>query len=335
MNYYTNQISPQEFIRHNEKRQITKTSNGLGIYILSYFLTMMFSSTILSSVFSSYLTNTSFTFLVDIFVSVFSAFIPGLFYFLLSKNKPSQLIKANRVGFVKIIPLLFIGMAFSMLSNIATSLVQSNMMFFGLENSIDFSNDVYSVQEMLLYFVSTALVPAFAEEFAFRGILMGSLRKYGDVFSILISSIIFGAMHGNIVQIPFAFMLGLIFGYIDCKTNSIVPSILIHFCNNFYSVLMDILSCNTYLSDNLIMAIQYLLMAVFCIIGLLSFVYIAKTNKEFFKMTSTEPNGYGNSNALSLGEKIKEALLSPAIIVLLVLFLLEMVFYLVPTSVWS
>lgn len=332
MNYYANQISPQDFIRHNEKRQITKTSNGLGIYILSYFLTMMISTTILSSIFSSYLKDTSFSFTVDIFVSVFSAFIPGLFYFLLSKNKPSQLIKTNRIGFLKMLPLLFIGMAFSMLSNIATSLVQSNMMFFGLENSIDFSNDVYSIQHMLLYFASTALVPAFAEEFAFRGILMGSLRKYGDAFAIVVSSVLFGAMHGNIVQIPFAFMLGLIFGYADCKANSILPSILIHFCNNFYSVLMDVLSSNTYLSDNIVMAIQYLLMAAFCIIGLLSFVYIAKTDKGFFKMTSTESNGYGNSNVLSLKEKIKASLLSPAIIVLLVLFLLEMVLYLMPTS---
>ena len=35
-------------------------------------------------------------------------------------------------------------------------------------------------------------VPAFAEEFAFRGIVMGVLKKYGRAFALICSSIMFG-----------------------------------------------------------------------------------------------------------------------------------------------
>lgn len=331
MNYcYSPQSLPQDFVRYNEKRLLKKNSNGLGMFVLVYFLTMQFTATAIYYFFSSYTDNNSFVFLLDMFASVFSAFIPGLFYFLLSKKRITKIIPAKHVKFTFLLPLLCIGMAFSMLGNVASNIIQNNIALFGLKNSIDFNTEVSSVTEVLLYFVSTALVPAFAEEFAFRGVLMGSLRKYGDAFAIVISSIMFGAMHGNIVQIPFAFMLGLIFGYADCKTNSIFPSIIIHFINNFYAVLMTVAQDNANISSNTFYVIDCFVMVMFCILGLLSFVYLAKTQKGFFKMSSTEPTEYPYSNTLSFGEKVKSFLLSPAVIVVLVIFSLEMTVYLFP-----
>ncbi len=89
---------------------------------------------------------------------------------------------------------------------------------------------------MALSFLATAVTPALVEEFALRGAVMGALRKYGDGFAIVTSALLFGLMHGNLVQIPFAFVLGLFFGYAVIKTGSIWTAVIIHFLNNLFSL---------------------------------------------------------------------------------------------------
>lgn len=82
----------------------------------------------------------------------------------------------------------------------------------------------------------TAVFPAVFEEFAFRGVIMHSLKKYGDVFSIAVSAVLFGLVHGNMMQIPFAVIAGLALGYTVTVTKSIWAGVLLHFCNNFISL---------------------------------------------------------------------------------------------------
>lgn len=88
----------------------------------------------------------------------------------------------------------------------------------------------------LVYFVSIAIAPPLIEEFAVRGVVMQPLRRYGDRFAIVVSALVFAILHGNLVQSPFAFIAGLGIGYAVCITNSLWTGILIHFCNNLYSV---------------------------------------------------------------------------------------------------
>ncbi len=207
-----------------------------------------------------------------------------------------------------------------MIANVATSIVVDNFSLFGIENtSSGLSSGDSSILSIVLNIVSTAIVPAFAEEFAFRGIVMGSLRKYGDTVAIIGSSVLFGAMHQNISQIPFAFILGLIFAYIDCKFNSIFPSIAIHFLNNLYAVTMSILRDASIVSDYVTTIISYSLIIFFCIAGFVSYIVLAKRNENIFKMSDKKNEIVSE---LNLKEKMTAFLVNPGIILSLVLFLL-------------
>ena len=93
---------------------------------------------------------------------------------------------------------------------------------------------------ILPYIVKTAVLPALIEEFAMRGVVMQSLRKYGDWFAIIMSSLVFALLHGNMVQIPFAFIAGIAIGYAVTVTGSMWTGILIHFLNNLASIIMQI-----------------------------------------------------------------------------------------------
>ena len=91
-----------------------------------------------------------------------------------------------------------------------------------------------------LQVVSYAVIPAFVEEFAMRGVVMQPLRKYGDGFAIVTSAVVFAALHGNMVQIPFAFIAGLSLGYFAIVTDSIWTSVAIHFLNNLSATVISI-----------------------------------------------------------------------------------------------
>lgn len=70
------------------------------------------------------------------------------------------------------------------------------------------------------------------EEVVFRGVIMNGLKKYGKVFAIVTSSILFAFFHGDITQGIFAFFCGIILGYITTEY-SIKWAIVLHIINNF------------------------------------------------------------------------------------------------------
>lgn len=326
----TPNFNRQNYLRFCQERAIKKTSSGLGFFAFAYLASMYATSIAFGVIFgATSLTSidTVTTFYLEIFISVFSAFIPGLFYFLFSGKSMSETIKTNYVRQKELWALVFVGMAVAMVANTVSDMVQTNFSFFGLQNSVSMSENVSSPLEIVLYIISTAIVPAFAEEFAFRGIFMGTLRKFGDTFAIITSAIVFGAMHGNIAQIPFAFILGLVFAYVDCKTNSIIPSIIIHFINNFYAVMLDILQSTEMFSDRIFMMIYFILIAVFCIIGLISFFYLIKKDKNFFRIADkTIQNSESETTILlTLKEKMKAFFINPGVIFVLSVFIIETV----------
>lgn len=321
----------QEYLKFIQARTIKKTASGLGFFVFAYFATMLVLSYVF--IFISFLAtsfksiDTVAMFYMEIFISVFSAFVPGLFYFLISRRSISDTIKTSYVRQKELWAIVFVGMAVAMVANTASDMIQTNFSFFGLQNTLDMTSKANTPLEIVLYIISTAVVPAFAEEFAFRGILMGTLRRFGDAFAIIASAIVFGAMHGNIVQVPFAFILGLVFAYVDCKTNSILPSIIIHFVNNFYAVMLDVLQNTGVFSDRVFMMVYFILIAVFCILGLVSFFLIIRKDKNYFRISDKSIQAYVNEPKflLSLKEKIKAFFINPGTLFVMILFSIETV----------
>lgn len=97
----------------------------------------------------------------------------------------------------------------------------------------------------VLYFISIGILPAILEEAMFRGVILQSLRRYGDGFALIVSSVLFGVMHGNLVQAPYTMVVGFVIGYFVLYTGSIWPGVLIHFVNNGSSVVMEWATRNT------------------------------------------------------------------------------------------
>ena len=88
-------------------------------------------------------------------------------------------------------------------------------------------------------FLYASIVAPIGEELLFRGYLLRALRPYGKRFAILASALLFGLFHGNLLQAPYAFLVGLILGYVTVE-HSIGWAVGIHMFNNL--VLADLLT---------------------------------------------------------------------------------------------
>lgn len=79
-----------------------------------------------------------------------------------------------------------------------------------------------------------------AEEIVFRGGIMKPMLARGvrPWTAIIISALVFGLIHGNPVQIPFAALVGVMFGVIYYKTKSLVITSICHIVNNSFSVIL-------------------------------------------------------------------------------------------------
>lgn len=95
-----------------------------------------------------------------------------------------------------------------------------------------------SFMDYIIVFTSISITPAICEEAMFRGFIQKSFEmKYRPMLAILITSIFFGLYHFSPYGLLPLIGLGFYIGYAAYKTNSIVVPMILHFMNNFISIL--------------------------------------------------------------------------------------------------
>ena len=175
--------------------------------------------------------------------------IPFFMYMALFHKGPKQLFADfgyKRIGLKAVLVCIGLGVLGFVINIYVSSFFSILLNFAGYNYPATSSESAYSTFPKFLFGVlSTAIMPAICEEFLHRGLLLrGSRRSYGYKFAIVTSSICFGLMHLNIQQFFFATVLGLLMAVVDLVADSIYPSMIMHFCNNFFNVLLSYLSAS-------------------------------------------------------------------------------------------
>lgn len=293
---------------YQERRSLQLWGNIIGFTILGFFAMQFFLGALLA-VFhlyplynSSEITIQSFS----ILISVLCVFFP-FFILMLATRKPDRdLLPLEKVKPTLFVPLVFIGMAVFILGNIATGALITVMDGFGVALKAPSSDKVTTVWGVLLYIISTAVIPALTEEFALRGVVLQNLRKYGDSFAVVISALLFAVMHGNFVQAPFAFIGGLALGWMAVKTGSLWVGIAIHFLNNLMAVLFDVFK--PALGEELYTLVNYGVFFLLLCAGILSLIVLLKKQPDLFQLDNP-------ASLCTFKQKISAFLCTPGIIV--------------------
>ena len=86
--------------------------------------------------------------------------------------------------------------------------------------------------ELFVQFLALCAVPAVVEELLFRGALQGLMRPSGSAAAIFGPALLFGLLHLDLAQGLTAFACGVFLGWLAERSGSILPGMLLHFCNN-------------------------------------------------------------------------------------------------------
>lgn len=316
----TRPLKDYEFFK--EKIEIKKAANTAGFAILILLLTSFLIS-LVYSIFSyveniklvNILKNSASTTALQILISISCFGVLFALVYKIAGYKISNLVSFKKTDKNLALPVFFFGVAFCAFSNIAGNVISSVFSSFGIDYSMPQTQLPQGFFGFMLTFLGTAAVPALVEEFAFRGLILGSLKKYSKGFAIIVSAILFGLVHGNFEQIPFAFSMGLFLGYGTIITGSLRVAIGVHFFNNFISVFFS------YFLNNISTETENLIYSVFLLFSLLIgilFVKFSGEDNKLFKLTSGETH---------CEEKLKYKwfLLRPVIIIVMALCLIEAV----------
>lgn len=102
-----------------------------------------------------------------------------------------------------------------------------------LISGIGFSYDEAYLNNWLYVFMLVLVTPII-EEYAFRGVLMNCMAKYGKLFGLIGSSILFALAHMQFAEMIPAFAMGYLLGGTTLRYRSIRPTIIIHILFNAF-----------------------------------------------------------------------------------------------------
>lgn len=145
-------------------------------------------------------------------------------------RRPDTAGERKKMKFLPLFAVISFSMGAQLLNNLWIMLLELIAGLLGgsmmpLLESVSGATDSFS---MFLY---GALVAPVAEELLFRGFVLNALRPYGKRFAILGSAVLFGAFHGNLLQAPYAFVMGLVLGYLAVEY-SVLWAVVLHMFNN-------------------------------------------------------------------------------------------------------
>ena len=301
-NYYGYQQSYQPFFENEEaqklyyeKKAVKRTANHIGLgLILFYALVFVFSNAL--SIFAinkdvyNFVNSDAGNLELNIILTVLGFGLSGLFILKLQGKRLDNLLSFAPPKKKTLLPAVMVGLGFCYVANMVVSLIMSKF-----ENILPFAQPELELPKGVLGFIistlSVAVAPALIEEFLFRGVIMGSLLKFSKPFAIFTSSLLFAFIHGNLVQIPFAFLVGLVIGTMVIETNSFWTGVIIHFANNFLSVCQDYL--NAYLGDELQSVVFLFLLAIIILMGFFGYYILSIRNEKLFSFE--KPNHLSGS----------------------------------------
>lgn len=309
-------------LRRNQEKLMKKAGNRSGLallflLVLSYAFSMLL---VFPEIYELYCENLSFSCAFAIFYSVVT--VGGAFFLAYRTFAPAK--EKTEVSYrkpkdaTKTLLLILVGFGGSIVANYVTSVLRAFAEAFGIYSSYSAIEDPSNTMDIILMFFATAIVPPLIEEFGARGLMMHSLKKYGNGFAILGSAFVFGVLHGNAVQIPFAFICALFIGYAVIATDSLWTGIIIHALVNSMSCVSSVLMY--YFDEHTANLYFYISSTVGFVAGVIALIiYLKKYKGEGILKDN------GEISELSLKERFGKFVSSPLMIIGIILFLVQAV----------
>ncbi|GKX68286.1 CPBP family intramembrane glutamic endopeptidase [Inconstantimicrobium mannanitabidum] len=190
-----------------------------------------------------------------------------ILFFLPTKESLLKRCNFKKCSLKKVIYISLFVMGFAMLNSIFVGLVSDYFSSYRMVSNALSAANTSIIQTIVIVII----IPIFEEMF-FRGVIFSWLKKnFNIVFAIIVQALIFGIMHGNILQGVYAFVSGIIFALINIYTDSLYGNIVAHcLFNLFESVIVPLFLSRINIVVYSVIAI------VLCFIGIVKVVSLKK-----------------------------------------------------------
>ena len=318
-------------LRDPRQKGATRTMNRMCLLLLAQFALSLFWQFPLQMLLALvgvdiFQNSLGYQWLSGVLVPLATA-LPFVAYLAFRKDDPADYLKFEKVGFSGGLLCVLGGLAVTLLGNYPATFVSNFFGSFGYESASSYVGGGESLQVVLLDIAITAVLVPFMEEFAFRGVVLSALRKYGIGFSIVASALIFGMAHMDFSTVVFAFVAGLVFGFLYAKTNNLWLPVIIHSLNNLIAVLG---SHGEFLFGDMAYFVNNLLMLVPLGVGLVALVLLLVFKRGMF-IGLRSPRYDGPAQPLGAGESAASIVRAPmfwVVVGLMALYTLSLFFVL-------
>ncbi len=168
-----------------------------------------------------------------------------------------------------------LGFAFMWFSSPLMTLFEEGLTAIGFNIDSNLGFPLTNAGNIIFAIIGLGIIPAFIEEFIFRGAILQGLRKHGDWFAIIMSALLFMLMHANIQQTIYQFAFGILAGWLVVKTGSIWTSIAIHGLNNiFVIILQSINEINGTASETVALDTEFIVQTVIYTLVLVALLWL-------------------------------------------------------------
>lgn len=174
----------------------------------------------------------------------------------------------------------------------------------------------YGVEGFWSLALIVVILPAIVEELFFRGVLFQALERCGTWPALLLSSVAFAMIHGDLTNFAGPLIAGMIYGYMTYVLDSLWPAIFAHLLNNSLMLFLSH-AAKTYSAVGIWPYI--LLIAVFCFCMFLALSM--RTLEEQMEKGRIRRLQYH-----SLGKTLTAVFVSPGIWLMLILFAVRVLY---------
>lgn len=193
--------------------------------------------------------------------------------FLIRRKKIFQEAGLHKFNKSKVLPLILLGGATAFFVSCVLSLLPLPESL--MESYMESSQGLLS-GNLAVMILSTVIVAPIVEEVVFRGLILSRLKKSMNVWvAIVISSLLFALLHGQLLWIIYTFFLGMLLAIIAEHFNTIGASIILHMAFNLVGVFGDKINIEKW---------QMLLIVAVSLVIMIAMLYIIRKKDKTYEV---------------------------------------------------
>jgi hypothetical protein len=180
---------------------------------------------------------------------------------------------------------LCMAMAASAVTSLPNIYTNKTRLLYNYFRDIDADTSVWSQEQFIIYAIFDIVVLSVLSELFFRGAIFGALRQFGDVFALVITSVMSALLVQDVREFPAALLMSAIAAAGMLRSGSILTAIYVQIIFKLYRLALILLESTS--TDTIYLHRNVFILAVF-IIGALGFgtVYLLSKKKNRHRIAS-------------------------------------------------